>query len=306
LAQRTVERIAARSVAKRMHAGEWLFRHGDAADGVYVVVSGRLEVVSEDGELLRVLGPQSVVGELALLADSKRSASIRARRDSELLKLTRERFDALVADDPHFTRELVRLIGVQLQRSRALEPPGPSAASVIALVPARDGLPMEEIGRALARELGSAGSAVRLAGPARSPLDPAAEAALLERHEQEEDVVVLSAEREGDWRDFCMQHADRIALVAGGGPPPPELHGGTLAGCNLLFLTEGAGEMGAWIDAIQPRAHHLLEPGDRLAPSVAAAARRLAGHSVGLVLSGGGARAFATSARSRSCSPPAS
>jgi NTE family protein len=296
LPQETIERIAARAVTTRLHAGEWLFRQGDPADGVHVVVSGRLDVVSgnhQEDELLRVLGPQSVVGELALLADSERSASIRARRDSELLKLTRDRFDALVADDHHFTRELVRLMGVQLQRSRALEPPGPSAASVIALVPAHDGLPMEEISAALVEQLEAWGSVVRLAGPAASPLDPAAEAALLERYEQHEDVVVLAAEREGDWRDFCVRQADRIALVAGGRRVPPGLDTAPLAGCDLLFLTGGAGDVGAWIDALGPRAHHLLQPGDRLAQSVAAAARRLAGHSVGLVLSGGGARAFA-------------
>ena len=198
-----------------------------------------------------------------------------------------------MADDPHFTRELVRLMGVQLQRSRALEPPGPSAASVIALVPAHDGLPMEEIGAALLEQLRAWGSVVRLAGPADSPLDPAAEAALLERYEQHEDVVVLTAERQGDWHDFCLRHADRIALVAGGRPVSPELDTAPLAGCDLLFLTGGPGEVGAWIDALRPGAHHLLEPGERLAQSVAVAARRLTGRSVGLVLSGGGARALA-------------
>jgi NTE family protein len=303
LPQQTIERIAAHAITTRLRAGEWLFRQGDPADGVHVVVSGRLEVVREEtdeGELLRVLGPKSVVGELALLADSERSASIRARRDSELLKLTRDRFDALVADDPHFTGELVRLMGVQLQRSRALEAPDPSAASVIALVPAHDGLPMEEIGAALLQELGLGGSVVRLAGPAATPLDPAAEAALLERYEQEEDIVVLTGAPEGDWRDFSLRQADRIALVAGAGAEPPELDKGALAGCDLLFVTEGTGGVGAgtggvgaWIDALRPRTHHVLEPGARLAPSAAAAARRLAGRSVGLVLSGGGARAFA-------------
>jgi NTE family protein len=296
LPPQTIERIAAQAVTTRLHAGEWLFRQGDLADGVHVVVSGRLEVVREEPdetELLRVIGPKSVVGELALLADSERSASIRARRDSELLKLTRDRFDALVAGDPHFTGELVRLMGVQLQRSRALEPPGPSAASVIALVPAHDDLPMDEIGSALIQELGTGGSIVRLAGPAATPLDPAAEAALLERYEQEEDVVVLAAEREGDWRDFCLRHADRIALVAGDRPVPPELARRPLAGCDLLFLDTGAGGVGPWIDALEPRTSQVLQPGEGLAPSVSAAARRLAGRSVGLVLSGGGARAFA-------------
>jgi EmrB/QacA subfamily drug resistance transporter len=292
----TLERIADRAEPVRVQAGEWLFRQGDRADGVFVVVSGRLDVVLEEAgerELLRVLGPESVVGELALLADSERSASIRARRDSALLKLTRSEFDRLMADDRRFTEELVRLMGVQLQRSRALEPPGPSATSVLALVPAHDGLPLAEVGAGLANELRTAGSVARMDGPAADPFDPAAEAALLERYEQDHDFALLVSGEEGDWRDFCLRHADRVALVADDRPVPSALPVSRLSGCDLLFLPQGDGHLGEWLDALEPRAHHLLESGTRLNESLAAAARRLAGRSIGLVLSGGGARGFA-------------
>jgi predicted acylesterase/phospholipase RssA/CRP-like cAMP-binding protein len=292
----TLGRIAERAEPVRLQAGEWLFRQGDPAEGVFVVVSGRLDVVLEEGgepQLLRVLGPESVVGELALLADSERSASIRARRDSALLKLTREEFDRLIAEDRRFTEELVRLMGVQLQRSRALEPPGPSAASVIALVPAHTGLPLEEVAAGLANELRTAGSVARMDRPAAEPFDPTAEAALLERYEQDHDFALLVSPEEGDWRDFCLRHADRVAVVAGDLPVPSALPTSLLAGCDLLFLPEDEGHLGEWLDALEPRAHHLLESGVRLNESLAAAARRLAGRSVGLVLSGGGARGFA-------------
>jgi EmrB/QacA subfamily drug resistance transporter len=295
LPDETLERIAHRAESVHVEAGGWLFRQGDAADGVYVVVSGRLDVVLEEegsAQLLRVLGPDSVVGELALLADSERSASIRARRDSALLRLTRDAFDALVAEDQRFTSELVRLMGVQLQRSRALEPPGPSAASVIALVPAHDGLPVAEIGAGLTNELRTAGTVARIDGPAADPFDPAAEAALLERYEQDHDFTLLVAADAGEWRDFSLRHADRVAVVAADRPVLPALPTSRLQGCDLLFLP-GEGHLGEWLDALEPRAHHLLEPGPRLNESLAAAARRLAGRSVGLVLSGGGARGFA-------------
>jgi NTE family protein len=292
----TLQRIAGRALKVHVRAGEWLFRQGDPADGVFVVVSGRLDVVLEENgriELLRVLGPESVVGELALLADSERSASIRARRDSELLKLTRGEFDALMAEDQRFTGELVRLMGVQLQRSRALEPPGPSAAAVVALLPAHDGLPVAEIAAGLTDELRAGGTVARLDGPLATPFDPTEEAALLERYEQEEDFLLLVSPREGEWRDFCLRHADRVALAAGDRPVPPSLPTARLKGCDLLLLSAGQGHVGEWLDALEPRAHHLLEPGERLSPSLAVAARRLAGRSVGLVLSGGGARGFA-------------
>ncbi len=292
----TLDRIAARAVAERLQAGGWLFRQGDPADGVYVVVSGRVDVILEEGgrqELLRVLGPESVVGELALLAGGERSASIRARRDSELLKLTRDEFDTLVAEDARFTGELVRLMGVQLQRSRALEPPGPSAAAVITLAPAHEGLPLEPVAAAMLDELTRRRSAVRLDGPAAQPFESAAEAELLERYEQQHDVVLLVAvEGQPEWREFCLRHADRVALLAADRPPGP---GAAPAGCDLLFMGADAApeHLGEWLDVLAPRARHLLEPGALLAESVARAARRLSGRSVGLVLSGGGARAFA-------------
>ena len=297
----TLDRIAARAVPWRLHAGEWLFRQGEPADGVFVVVSGRLDVIREEegeAELLRVLGPESVVGELALLADSERSASVRARRDSELLKLTREEFDALVAEDMAFTAELVRLMGVQLQTSRALDEPGPSASSVIALIAGHDALPVDRIASAFELELGHAGSVVRLDGPSSPELDPSREAELLERYEQEYDYVLLTApDAGGAWRRFCLRQGDRVALIVGEHPPPPGLAGdGLVEGCDLLFVAGSAGEpsrIGDWLDALAPRARHRLEPGEGLADSSAIAARRITGRSVGLVLSGGGARAFA-------------
>src|SRR5215217_962665 len=212
----TLEHIAARSVRVRLRAGDWLFHQGEPADGVYVVAAGRLDVVLErDGEpeLLRVLGPDSVVGELALLADSERSASIRARRDSELL--------------------------------------GPSATSVIVLIPAHEGLPLQAVVAGLVEELGAGGSVARLDGPAGTPLDAAAEAELLERYEHEVDHVVLVAEEEGDWRDFCLRHCDRAALLAGDRPVPGSIaQRADLRGCDLLFAAgeSGAARIGEWLD----------------------------------------------------------
>ncbi|HSV38388.1 MAG TPA: DHA2 family efflux MFS transporter permease subunit, partial [Nocardioidaceae bacterium] len=67
-----------------LQGGEWLFREGDAAHSMYLVTSGRLEVVV-GGRVVRELGAGAVLGELALLTDGQpRSASVRARRDSEL------------------------------------------------------------------------------------------------------------------------------------------------------------------------------------------------------------------------------
>ncbi|MBA3430159.1 MAG: cyclic nucleotide-binding domain-containing protein, partial [Actinobacteria bacterium] len=76
--------LAARATPTEIPAGRWLFRRGDAGDSMYVVLSGRLEVVTEEPEVavIRVLGRGDAVGELALLTGSPRSASVKARRDT--------------------------------------------------------------------------------------------------------------------------------------------------------------------------------------------------------------------------------
>src|SRR5688500_1080334 len=89
LDEESLERLASEVDEVRIRAGEWLVREGDIAESLYLIRSGRLEVVVEGPPetLIRVLRRGEVLGELALLTDEARSASIRARRDSELLKL---------------------------------------------------------------------------------------------------------------------------------------------------------------------------------------------------------------------------
>jgi NTE family protein len=84
--------------------------------------------------------------------------------------------------------------------------------------------------------------------------------------------------------------------VAGPGAAPPA--GGVpeaLRSADLAFCATdtAASGIGAWIDALRPARRYLIGEGDRLAPGAERMARRLCGRSVGLVLSGGGARGTA-------------
>ena len=168
-----------------LRAGEYLFREGDPVGSVFVVVAGRLEVVS-GASVLRVLGPGAVVGELALLAGSGRSASVRARRDARLLEVGQEDFEALLVEQPGFARELLRETGAQLQESRALAEPEPSPGTTIAIVALEDGLPVDDIVAGVVGELRAAGPSVLL-GPGERT-DPVERAELLERLERDHDA----------------------------------------------------------------------------------------------------------------------
>ncbi len=284
--------LAAEAGQVRLVAGEWLFRAGDPADAMYVVLSGRLEVVTEVPELLvlRVLDRGSAVGELALLTGQARSASVRARRDSELLRLGRDAFARLI-ESPTFAAELLRVLGEQLQMSRGVGEAAAPKPVTIAFVPAS----VEIGGTALALELTDA-----LAGAARAHcLTPPADGdvadfgSLLDEVEHDNDHVVLAADAPaGDaWTEFCLRQADTaFALVAG---EPDGASADWIRGCEPLLVEDNAppGRLGRWIDALGVERGYLAD-GDPTALAERLA-RRLAGRSLGLVLSGGGARGLA-------------
>jgi CRP/FNR family transcriptional regulator, cyclic AMP receptor protein len=102
LPRRLVGRLAVQFFEKRYAEGEVIFHQGDPGKGLFVVLDGEVEIVqeTEEGERrLAALGPSSAFGELALIDDLPRSASVLASAPSRLLILYRSHFEALVASD---------------------------------------------------------------------------------------------------------------------------------------------------------------------------------------------------------------
>jgi CRP-like cAMP-binding protein/Zn-dependent protease len=77
--------------------GEAVFEQGEAGDAFYAIRRGQVDVV-QDGELQRTLGPGSFFGEIALLLDVARTATVVARTPVRAYRLDREGFDRLVRD----------------------------------------------------------------------------------------------------------------------------------------------------------------------------------------------------------------
>lgn len=96
-----------------------LMREGTTGDQLYFVVSGRLLLFSEQpgGTRVRIgeVGPGETVGEMSILSDSPRSATVETQRDSELLAVTRVGFDRLLAVHPKVLRNLVALLVRRIQ-----------------------------------------------------------------------------------------------------------------------------------------------------------------------------------------------
>ena len=299
--------------------GETLFRHGDVGDSLYVVASGRLRAVVQkpggDERLLREAGRGDNIGELSLLTGEPRSATVRAIRDSELVRLSRSRFEQIQQNYPRSMFQLTRMLAGWLT---ARERPVNARMITIAVVPLGDDVPSDVAGR-VAAALAEHGSVLHLsAGRVESVLG--AGASIAEEgspdyarithwlNEQEADhrfVVYESARDAPAWARRCVRQADRILACAQSGtdparcPIPAELREGAdareMADVELVLL-HGDGSArprgtAHWLSLRPFIAHHHVRHAS--SPDFARLGRHLAGRAIGLVLGGGGARAYA-------------
>lgn len=102
-------------------AGEFLFREGDTGKKAYIIIEGDMEILQlHDGRdvLLAVRGPGSVIGEMALLEDRTRSASVRGRTDLKLYMLTQKELEALLHVSPSATPALFKSILRRLRENQ--------------------------------------------------------------------------------------------------------------------------------------------------------------------------------------------
>jgi NTE family protein len=293
--------VVLRGTSVFLRAGSWLFREGEQGDSLFVLIAGRLEVLVEEPEqaVIRVLGRGDVLGELALLTGSPRSASVRAIRDSELLKLEREDFHGLLETEPVFVRALTRTLGEQLRDSRGRSIDTPPIPASIAVVPLHSGLPTGALAEQIVGEIGRWRSVVRFDRPEGAEQPRESLAAMLDHHERQAEQVVMVAEEPGvagQWTEFCLHQADRVlALIGERMPPGWSAPDKAFPGCDVVYCSPGAHSVNTvpWHEALVPRATHLLSLDGRFEAGARRIGRRLAGRSVGVVLSGGGARGLA-------------
>ncbi|HUR14254.1 MAG TPA: MFS transporter [Mycobacteriales bacterium] len=247
-------------------AGADLFAQGDPADALYVVRTGRL-AVRRDGELVDEVVASGVVGELGLLTGAPRAATVTARRDSEVLRVGAQEFATAVGAVPSAPLALAASLAQRLQSGPPPVPP-PSPPRVVAVVGTR----APEVAQLL-----------RLPG-AVYPGQVAPEA--LARLESEHPVLVLVATESGLWWDSCVAQADRVVVVA-----DPDEHV-PVPGSEVLLVGEASrADLDRWQLAAPLRVTVTREAD--LERACRQLGDRLSGRSVGLVLSGGGARALA-------------
>ena len=108
-----LEGLASRLIPVEAAAGETIVREGEAGDRFYVVVSGEL-AVSADGRPLATQGPGDHFGEIALLRDVPRTATVSAKTDAELLALERDDFVSAVTGHAASSEAAEAVVGARL------------------------------------------------------------------------------------------------------------------------------------------------------------------------------------------------
>jgi predicted acylesterase/phospholipase RssA/CRP-like cAMP-binding protein len=298
--------------------GQVLFRQGEQADCAYVLVSGRIQVsISDENGVSRVVGQTAkgdIAGEIALITEKDRTATLTALRDCELFRLPQELFTQVSERYPQIMLSIYQTILNRFSSNvsgRIFDTPSPN----IAILAASSEFQLSEFTLKLKAAMAPYGLVGHLSsesvaeslgrpGIAQSRPEVPANVRLVQwlngREEHYDHVLYQGDQYWTAWTERCLRQADRLLIVADAR--------GKITAERLMSRLSGFGHMPQLVlvhheDTNRPRntarwvaaygtdtVFHLRRnhEGD-----LARLARILSGRALGLVLGGGGARGFA-------------
>ncbi|HSG90334.1 MAG TPA: cyclic nucleotide-binding and patatin-like phospholipase domain-containing protein [Pseudomonadales bacterium] len=304
----------------QLAGGDWLFHQDTPGDSLYLLVRGRLQVWREgdDPDASTFLGeilPGASVGEVGLLTGERRSAGIRAIRDSLLVRIDHDSFERLAAHHPALVLRLAgnvaRMLHASNSKQRADRRP-----RTLSLRRLDDSTRGDAFCDALVAALRAHGSVLDLSperlpalgAPAAAPVDAPIDEALRHWISEQEDhhrfVLFRVPPGYSHWSRYAERQSDLVLHIAAADGDPalrdfedaPLASAPARAGNRLaLVLLHGAGAaIGGtrrWLEPRRPDFH--LHVRDGREDDLARVARVVAGRAQGLVLGGGAARGFA-------------
>lgn len=215
--------LLARSETLALRRGDVLVRQGEDADALYVVLSGRFAVTKSGRRApITEIGPGQPIGEIGFLANSPRTATVHAMRDSLVLRLGREEFDDLAARDPSVWRSLAVTLADRVRLTTAAAPPLPDPRPrTIAMVRAGGSpLPAELLhslvgvfrahGRIIVLHADGAGGVI---GGDKAIDSKDATRALNDLEAQYEYVVFVADDELTPWSEKAIRHADVVLAI---------------------------------------------------------------------------------------------
>jgi len=99
--------------------GDFLFREGDKGDKMYVLLEGEIDISLGD-LVLEAAGPGALIGEMALIDDTPRTANAVAKTACRLAQIDRRRFHFLVQQTPHFATHVMKTLADRLRHMNAV------------------------------------------------------------------------------------------------------------------------------------------------------------------------------------------
>ena len=280
--------------------GGWpLFHAGEPPDGLYFVMSGSLAAFrgGPDPKLIGYIRAGEPVGEMALIAGDGHSGSVYAIRDTELVRFPRETFERLIDLHPQLMRNLARLM---LRRSReGAKKNARAEPKVYALISTSPTIDLRLRARTLVEALARLGKSACVVGEEADDMLSDWFDGLEHDHDA---VFLISPIGDSTWFRTCLRQADRVWILARADAVPsapllPEdispVRQFQLVDVVLLHhgADSGAGAAEQWRRACAAaRIFHWRGLADADAERLA---RVISGQAMGLVLSGGGARAYA-------------
>jgi CRP-like cAMP-binding protein len=121
LKKRHLNQLAKRFIPRSYKAGDVIVTQGKGGEGMFTIISGGAEAVIEtaDGEktVVNTFGAANFFGEVAMLDDGPRTASVIATEDTECLVLTRSDFIAVMQNDADMATEIAMALARRLRRA---------------------------------------------------------------------------------------------------------------------------------------------------------------------------------------------
>ena len=103
----------------QLAAGDFLFREGEKGETMYVLLQGEIDIFLGDF-VLETAGPGALLGEMALIDDSPRTANAVAKSPARLAQIDRRRFHFLVQQTPHFATHVMKTLADRLRHMNAV------------------------------------------------------------------------------------------------------------------------------------------------------------------------------------------
>ena len=282
--------------------GMLLKRDGENDRALFLVITGSLGVFVEDEKggrrLVADIPAGETVGEMSLISGEPHSAQLVALRDTELLRVKPEAFDALITRHPRVMLNMMRVLVKRLHDTTRKQAER-ARPKTFAIVPLQDGLQDEPIARRVTAALVEMGS--RAAVLDASSAEQSAE--WFNNFEADHDVVFYRGDApDSPWTHQCLRQADRVFLLASSDRPLPlrpldmPAFKERATGLPELLLLHPQGRSETLPEHFALRSglfesHHHIRAGRT--DDIHRLARFISGRAVGLVLAGGGARGFA-------------